>query len=168
MRAARRLVFVVACSLAVLASGCGDGDDDDVGAGSASDPAAATVAVASTSLGDVLVDGEGRTLYLFTNDQGGTSSCTGACASAWPSVEVSGDPVAGDGVDEAKLATNADGQVTYAGRPLYRYAADAKAGDVRGHGVGGVWFAVDAEGDPVDEEQSTDEEEDDVAPTPSY
>ena len=155
---ARRALLALAVLLSLVAAGCGDEDEPT------DDP---TVAVASTSLGEVLVDGAGRTLYLFTNDQGETSSCTGGCASAWPAVMAEGDPVAGAGVDGAKLGVNGSGQVTYGGKLLYRYAADQKAGDVTGQGVGGVWFVVDADGEAI-ETSTTSTSADDVAPTPSY
>lgn len=157
---ARRPLLVLLVLVALAGAGCGDDDETPDRAAAAGD---ATVAVAPTSLGDVLVDGEGRTLYLFTNDQGETSSCTGGCASAWPAVTVEGEPVAGDGVDAAKLATNASGQVMFGGKLLYRYAADQEAGDVKGQGVGGAWFAIDGEGRAVQPD-----DDDDVAPTPSY
>jgi predicted lipoprotein with Yx(FWY)xxD motif len=106
--------------------------------------AAATVDVGSTSLGNVLVAG-GRTLYLFTPDANGTSTCYGQCASTWPPLLTSGPPVAGAGVDAALLGTTTrtDGsvQVTYAGHPLYLFARDG-AGQTNGEGYGGLWYAV--------------------------
>jgi predicted lipoprotein with Yx(FWY)xxD motif len=111
------------------------------------------VQAATTPLGDVLVNADGRTLYLFTKDAGGKSSCAGACADTWPALTVSADPTAGSGADAGKLGTvmRDDGtkQVTYAGSPLYTYAPDKKAGDTNGQGVGGVWFAVTPEGKAV-------------------
>ena len=115
---------------------------------------AAGVALADTSVGKVLVDGDGRTLYLFTNDSPGKPSvCNGGCAATWPADVATAVPVAGRGLDAAKLSLidRADGgkQVAYGGWPLYRYTKDAKAGDVTGQKVGGVWFAVDASGNAV-------------------
>jgi predicted lipoprotein with Yx(FWY)xxD motif len=104
--------------------------------------------------GEILTDGEGRALYLFTKDVGGTSTCTGECATAWPPFTVEGEPVAGEGVDQARLGTitRDDGttQVTYNGHPLYYYAEDVNAGDVTGQGVGGVWFLVNPQGEQVE------------------
>jgi predicted lipoprotein with Yx(FWY)xxD motif len=111
--------------------------------------------LSDSSLGPILTDGEGMSVYLFTKDtQGsGTSVCTGDCAVAWPAVVTVGAPVAGKGVDAAKLGTitRDDGatQVSYDGWPLYYFANDATAGDVNGQGVGGVWFAVKADGTAV-------------------
>ncbi len=119
---------------------------------------AATVNVAEVgTFGQALVDGEGRTLYLFTNDtqNSGTSSCTGDCLVAWPPLFTDGDPVAGEGVDAALLGTIAlpDGttQVTYNGWPLYYYAEDTASGDVNGQGVGGVWFVVSPTGEMIEQ-----------------
>jgi predicted lipoprotein with Yx(FWY)xxD motif len=117
------------------------------------DPAVdATVAVADTDLGPVLVDADGMTLYLFTNDAGGESACYDQCAATWPAL-VAETPTAGEGADTELLGTTArdDGttQVTYNGHPLYYFANDAAPGDTNGQGVGDVWFAVDASGEPV-------------------
>src|SRR4029453_7696295 len=105
---------------------------------------------------DILVDGEGRTLYAFTKDQGDQSTCSGQCADAWPAL--TGTATAGTGVQasllSASMQANGDSQVTYDGRPLYRYAGDAKAGDVKGQGVGGVWFTLSPAGELVKEKAS--------------
>lgn len=108
--------------------------------------AAATVDVGSTGLGSVLVDANGRTLYLYTPDTGGTSTCYGQCATTWPPLTTGGAPVAGSGVDASLLGTTTrtDGsvQVTYAGHPLYYFARDSAAGQTNGEGFGGIWYAV--------------------------
>ena len=111
---------------------------------------APTVALGQTDLGIVLVDGRGRTLYAFTKDtEGAPSACTAGCATAWPPV-VAETPTAGAGLDPSKISLVArpDGgkQVAYAGHLLYRYAGDAKPGDITGQKVGGTWFAIDAAG----------------------
>jgi predicted lipoprotein with Yx(FWY)xxD motif len=114
----------------------------------------ATVALGDTSLGKVLVDPEGFTLYVFTKDTPTTSACGEGCISNWPPVTVTDDPVAGDGLDADLLGTitRDDGkeQVTYGDHPLYRFAPDSKPGDTKGQGVGGIWFAVGADGKPVE------------------
>jgi predicted lipoprotein with Yx(FWY)xxD motif len=113
--------------------------------------AAATVEVATTELGDILVDGDGRTLYLFLNDDQGPSTCYDDCAANWPPLTT--DATAGDGVDTGLLGTAArdDGteQVTYDGWPLYHFVADTAPGDVNGQGVIDRWFVVSPEGEPV-------------------
>jgi predicted lipoprotein with Yx(FWY)xxD motif len=110
---------------------------------------ASTVKTAKISgLGTVLVNGSGRTLYRFTADKKGASTCNGSCAALWPPVLASGtaEPVAGTGVTASKLGTikrsNGQKQVTYGGYPLYRYAADTKSGQAKGEGAEGTWFAV--------------------------
>jgi predicted lipoprotein with Yx(FWY)xxD motif len=107
------------------------------------------VKLADTPLGKIMVDAEGRTLYAFTNDKDGVSTCTGACAKAWPAASITGDPVAGEGVTAALTAIDspAGGKMIKAGKwPLYRFSGDAAPGDTNGQGSGGVWFVVGADG----------------------
>jgi predicted lipoprotein with Yx(FWY)xxD motif len=110
----------------------------------------AAVATARSSLGRTLVDAEGRTLYAFTKDRGGKSSCYGDCEATWPALTVQGTPSAGDGVEASLLATtdrkDGSAQVTYKGMPLYHFSGDQQPGDTNGQGVGGVWFAVTPDG----------------------
>jgi predicted lipoprotein with Yx(FWY)xxD motif len=149
---------VLLAALTVAAAACGGNDDEDSStAGTAAPTTAAqaakgtTVAVASSSLGDILVDADGRTLYAFTKDKGDQSACSGQCATSWPALI--GTATAGTGVQAALLSTamqaNGNSQVTYGGRPLYYFAGDAQPGDTNGQGVGGVWFAVTADGELV-------------------
>jgi predicted lipoprotein with Yx(FWY)xxD motif len=109
-----------------------------------------TLATSDTDLGTVLVDAEGYTLYLFEQDTGTKSTCTGDCAATWPAATVTGEPTAGDGVDASLIGTSprSDGstQLTYAGHPLYRFAGDTAPGDLNGQEVGDVWYAVTADG----------------------
>ena len=115
----------------------------------------ATVNVSESTSGSILVDGQGRSLYLFTNDtqNSGASTCTGDCLTNWPPLLSTEAPTAGDGVDAAKLGTitRDDGttQVTYNGWPLYLYSGDTAPGDVTGQGVGGVWFLVAPDGNAI-------------------
>ncbi len=99
-------------------------------------------------LGAYLAGEDGKALYLLTRDTQNTTTCSGGCATAWPPFELDpGETVtSGDGVT-GKLATitradDGKGQVTYNGIPLYYFAGDAAAGDVKGQGVKGVWFLV--------------------------
>jgi predicted lipoprotein with Yx(FWY)xxD motif len=107
--------------------------------------------MAGSSLGSILVDGKGMTLYMFTKDSANTSNCTGQCLVAWP--PLLGKPTAGSGVDDSKLGsiTRDDGtvQATYNSWPLYYWKDDAKAGDVLGQNVNSVWFVLDRDGEPV-------------------
>ncbi len=166
----RRWMTVLAVTLALAAtlSSCSDEKDNkdsskDTTASSASNASSTTVgddtAVGApdvgtgeiSDLGTVLVDTEGYTLYLFENDQGTTSSCTGSCNDTWPAFTSEGDPTASDGIDVAKLtvATQAGGvnQVAYNGHLLYTFSGDQGPGDANGQGVGDVWFAVTPAGE---------------------
>lgn len=161
-----------AVAVAALAAGCGGSsayggsgtnaqgsgygvaygsDTDNTGAGRA------TIAAAPSSLGRILVNGQGRTLYLFERDTRRKSTCYGACASVWPSVTTSGAPKAGRGADRRKLGTtrrrNGTLQVTYNGHPLYTYTGDAKRGQTNGEGIdgfGGEWYVVSPAGAKVE------------------
>lgn len=112
----------------------------------------ATVNLVDNALGKILVGADGMTLYAFTPDTAGTSTCNDACAAAWPALVTDGGaaPTAGDGLDAGKLTTTdrTDGtkQVRYGDWPLYYFASDTAAGDTNGQGVGGKWYVVDATG----------------------
>ncbi len=144
-------------ALAVVLTACGSGGNDQGSAAPATTAAArqtaGTVAVASTSLGDVLVDGKGRTLYAFTKDKGDQSVCSGKCAAAWPALTVTGAATPGGGVQASLLSTakqaNGTTQVTYGGKPLYYFAGDKAPGDTKGQGLNGVWFVVRGDGSLV-------------------
>jgi predicted lipoprotein with Yx(FWY)xxD motif len=121
-----------------------------------SDGRPASVGAASTRLGDVLVDRQGHTLYLFGRDSGTTSACIGACAVNWPPLRVRGTPLVGSGATSSDVGQTArpDGtsQLTYNGHPLYTFANDKKPGDTNGEGIsafGGSWFAVSPAGTRV-------------------
>ena len=109
------------------------------------------VHTADSDLGSILVDGEGFTLYVFTNDTGGESTCYDGCAGTWPPVP--GDTAIGSDLDASLFGTTArtDGteQLTVNGQPLYRYTPDAAPGDTTGQGVGEVWFVVGADGSMI-------------------
>lgn len=99
-------------------------------------PVRTQVSTRSTTLGSVLVDSRGHTLYVFDLDHGTKSSCKGACTASWRALLTSGKPIALRGVRAAKLGTakRASGkfQVTFMGHPLYFFVGDTKAGDVHG------------------------------------
>jgi predicted lipoprotein with Yx(FWY)xxD motif len=120
----------------------------------------ATLAVAQDpTLGPILVDDRGMTLYMFTKDEPNKSNCAGGCLKAWPPFLTDGTPVAGEGVDATLIGTTAmaDGStiVTYNEMPLYYWASDAKAGDTTGQGVNNVWYVVAPDGKPVGMPQSS-------------
>jgi predicted lipoprotein with Yx(FWY)xxD motif len=123
----------------------------------ANGPGGASVALASSRLGKILVDGRGQTLYLFQADTGTASTCTGACASAWPPLTTTGQPIAGPGVSASKLGTTkrSDGttEVTYNGHPLYTFVGDTASGQTAGqgsHGFGAEWDVLSAAGNKIE------------------
>jgi predicted lipoprotein with Yx(FWY)xxD motif len=136
---------------ALLLAGCGSSKSSASKSGGKAD-----VNLASSTLGKILVDRNGRTLYLFEADKNGKSTCSGACASTWPPLTAS-SPSGADGVAGGALATTmrADGtqQVTYHGHPLYYYAGDGKtSGSAKGENLntfGGAWYVVDGGGKAV-------------------
>lgn len=165
----------VALAAAAALAGCGDTDshgDDSASAGygepstpegasptatvDADDPHGTTdeIGLFHTELGKVIADDDDRTLYMSTEDSGGTSACYGECAEGWPPVLAEGDDVeVDDDLDPAPLGTieRDDGstQVTYNGHPLYYWAEDIAPGDVDGQGADDSWYVLDAEGNPV-------------------
>src|SRR5215472_7789007 len=171
-------IVTAACAagIALAATACSSGSSTGTAAATpaassataqASSPAAApsssaaamTIGLVSVSgiPGKFLADSQGRTMYLFEADKSGTSTCTGACAAAWPPVTASGMPAAGSGVNEALLGTvkRSDGteQVTYNHHPLYYFAADTGAGTAKGQGskeFGAGWYVVNAKGVKID------------------
>jgi predicted lipoprotein with Yx(FWY)xxD motif len=111
------------------------------------------VSTATTSIGRIVVDARGHTLYLFGKDRNGKSACSGACAKAWPPLIGTAKPRAGAGAKASLLGTikRADGrrQVTYNHHPLYTFINDTKKGQTHGEGLnafGGTWDALSAAG----------------------
>ena len=112
---------------------------------------AATVNVGDNALGKILVDGAGKTLYVFTPDgTTGKSTCTGDCAGNWPALVSDGAPTLGTGLDAEDFTsfTRDDGgaQVVFYAMPLYYFAGDKAAGDTNGPGLGGKWYVVGSDG----------------------
>jgi predicted lipoprotein with Yx(FWY)xxD motif len=119
-------------------------------------PAAAVAVAQNAKLGQILVDGNGRTLYLFEADKGSASTCYGACATYWPPLLTGGPPQAGTGATASLLGTTkrSDGttEVTYAGHPLYYVVTDHNPGDATGQGVnnyGALWDVVGPDGKKI-------------------
>jgi predicted lipoprotein with Yx(FWY)xxD motif len=105
------------------------------------------------SAGNYLVDGKGRTLYLFQKDARNKSRCAGDCAVDWPPLLTTGKPKVSGLVRKSLLGTTTrrDGskQVTYNGHPVYHYIGDVTAGDMNGQGIsafGARWYAVTPSG----------------------
>jgi predicted lipoprotein with Yx(FWY)xxD motif len=148
-----KVVAVVALFPLVMAACSGDeGTDEGTGA-QPEQPADPTVAVEDSDLGQIVVDAEGKTLYVFLADEGSDSTCYDDCEANWPPLTVEGDPAAGDGIDASLLGTTEreDGstQVTLDGHPLYYFGADETPDDMNGHGVSEVWYVVSPEGEAI-------------------
>jgi predicted lipoprotein with Yx(FWY)xxD motif len=150
--------------VALLAAACG-GNGGGYGAGNAPPATTATAPatpttldLANSSLGKILVDSRGRSLYLFEADTGTTSTCTSeGCVAEWPPFIAGGNPQVGAGLAANQLGTTTRGdgqqQVTYRGHPLYYFAGDSQPGSTEGQGLndnGGLWYVVRTDGTPVD------------------
>jgi len=146
----RTLTLTLAAAVAVtgfIAAGAIAGTGSQTGA---------TVSLRQTKLGEVVVNAKSHTVYLFTKDRNGASSCTGQCATYWPPLVVRGTPSAGPGIKKSLLRTtkrsNGSLQVEYNRHPLYMYAEDTKPGQTHGQresAFGGRWYAVSAAGKAV-------------------
>jgi predicted lipoprotein with Yx(FWY)xxD motif len=148
------LSLLVVAALAIAACGGGGSATATSAAATTSGGRSATVTVGNSALGKILVDAQGRTLYLFKADSGSVSACGGACAVAWPPLLVRGNPIVGGGADRSLVATiqrpSGARQLTYDGHPLYRFVDDQKPGEVNGEAVtafGAPWYALSAAGD---------------------
>ncbi len=173
-RTASRLAVLAAAftvlALALVAAGCGSSNDSSSSGGggayggggstkptSTSSAGSGVVAVTSNpKLGKILTDSQGNTLYYFEKDKqnGGSSTCSGACAQVWPPYTTSGSPKSQNGASASKLGTikRSDGttEVTYNGWPLYTYAGDKAPGEANGNDFsqfGAQWYALTPAGD---------------------
>jgi predicted lipoprotein with Yx(FWY)xxD motif len=166
--AASAAVALSALALAACGSGGSSSATQSNGGANASAQRASTsgssgtVDVTSSALGTILVDSQGKTLYLFRADTGTKSACTGACAAAWPPLVTTAKPTAGGGVKGSLLGSSkrADGteQVTYGGHPLYLFTGDTASGQTNGQGstaFGAPWYALDPAGKQITGAAST-------------
>ncbi|MFH1056016.1 MAG: Rieske 2Fe-2S domain-containing protein [Candidatus Altiarchaeota archaeon] len=150
-----RDALILLAVLAVIASGCIEGETQKPDTLSKD---TVVVKVASGPLGSILVDGNGRTLYMSMDDARSYSNCYDQCALDWPPFTTRRDVTAGEGATrEVDVIKRMDGltQVTYAGVPLYYYSQDKKPGDTRGQGIKRMWFVVDPDTGPVMPEKTT-------------
>ncbi|MFD8498783.1 hypothetical protein [Amycolatopsis sp. NPDC059657] len=149
-----RTVFVALTAFAGLTvlSACGAGVATVAIDTAQSSDAKGLVATQVGTLGNVVTAPDGRTLYRFDKDRADppVSTCNDNCAAQWPPLIAEGSTVSATGVDPALLGTvtRKDGrkQVTIKGYPVYRFAKDTKPGEAKGHGMGGMWFAVTPDG----------------------
>jgi predicted lipoprotein with Yx(FWY)xxD motif len=160
MTRTKSITFLAGATALVVAAlavaGCGGSKANSPAPPKNANGQSATVGVANENVGKILIDSQGRTLYLFERDSGTKSTCTGACAVEWPPLRATGKPTVGAGGNASIVATSArsDGkpQVTYNGHPLYLFSADQKAGDTKGQGVnafGGLWYVLSSSGDEI-------------------
>jgi predicted lipoprotein with Yx(FWY)xxD motif len=143
-----------ACAALVSAAGCGSSNGEQPTVQNSVTTRGATVTSKPSSIGTILADASGRTLYVFSADSDGKSACTAACPGAWPPATASGGVTATGEVQQDKLGLmTIDGgakQITYDGKPLYTYVKDRKKKDVKGQGqnsFGGDWSAIRPNGD---------------------
>jgi predicted lipoprotein with Yx(FWY)xxD motif len=172
-RSTRRLLggsLILGAALTVAACGGSSGTAQGSGSGSSSGTAstgtssssAVTISLKSVpGVGTVLVNGEGRTLYMLTSEKGDKITCTDSngCTKVWPEISLpSGTSAAkaGSGVHSSLLGTVKDAsgnmEVTYNGWPLYTYVGDSGPGAAHGQGLtsfGGTWYVLNAAGSPV-------------------
>ena len=145
MRLSRVLGLVAASILVVAGCTSGAASSTPIGGAASSAPGVIVSAASSPGFGMVLTGPNGMTLYTHAGDTATSSTCSGACATAWPPLATTGQPMAGAGVSgQLGTLTRPDGstQVSFAGHPLYYWQGDTKAGDVTGNGVEGFSVAT--------------------------
>lgn len=130
----------------------GTGGESSAPADEPAEDADVALMTADSSLGSIVVDGEGMTVYMFDKDTQGAdaSTCEGECADNWPAVTVDSEAPEVEGVTgEVGTITGVDGetQLTLNGWPLYYFAGDSAAGDVNGQGVNDVWWVLTPDGE---------------------
>jgi predicted lipoprotein with Yx(FWY)xxD motif len=155
------IVVIAAAGLAACGSSTSTAKDDPAQPASAAPAATASakgpkLKIVGSDYGQILANGRGRALYLFTADTGKASNCSGDCATAWPPYIVKSKPVAGPGAKSGLIGTTrrSDGrlQATYAGHPVYFYEGDNEPGEVLCQAVsefGGYWYVVRSSGKAV-------------------
>ena len=149
-------ILAVAATAALTLSACGGNSSTTASppapGSSSSSPGAGGLHVASTSLGKVLVDSSGKTVYMLSADSGGHSTCSSACLTYWPPVAPAGKAPTVTAKVASTTTTSGAKIATAGGWPLYTFIQDQKPGDVTGEGIanfGGVWYAVSPSGQPV-------------------
>jgi predicted lipoprotein with Yx(FWY)xxD motif len=157
--------LAVSMAAVVVLAGCGSSSSTSSSStteGSAPSPASSgsgAIDVADNpKLGQVLVDSQGHTVYMFEKDESDESYCNGSCAKVWPPVTTQGKPTAGSGVSASKLTTlkRDDGttQVVFDGHPLYTYVKDEDTEDAYGNGVdqfGAEWYGLHPNGQKTEQ-----------------
>jgi predicted lipoprotein with Yx(FWY)xxD motif len=145
-----RLIVLTLAGAGVLAAcGAAGATNTTAPATSGAGSAGTTISTGTTSLGTVLTDSKGFTLYYFLPEKNSTvGACTAGCLTAWPPLVVTGTPTAASGATGtlATVSVMVNGaaatEVTYNGWPLHTFATDTAAGQTGGNGVAGMWFAA--------------------------
>ena len=162
------LYSITALVAAATLTACGGGSDEETPAAAddtqssaeetpAQEEMSTDLGTAETSLGTIVVDGNGMTAYYFLKDvkDSGTSACSGDCLTAWPPITSESDTPTVEGVTgEVGTITGTDGstQITIDGRPIYTFAQDTAPGDVNGQGVNDVWYVIAPDGSEIDDD----------------
>jgi predicted lipoprotein with Yx(FWY)xxD motif len=142
----------------LLAAGCSSGGSSTVaaGAGASSSSASNSLGATLSLSGGHLVDSTGKTVYLWTADTAGKSTCSGGCASVWPAVAGTTTPTAGTGVTASEITSitgdNGSSQLAYNNHPLYYFKSDGAVGDAKGQGndgFGAKWWEVGGSGSAI-------------------
>lgn len=175
MRRNRIRASLALLALGVALSACGGGGPTTTPATTATTPAATSTAsppgggtagaaadlrTTSSSLGQIVVDGKGMSVYFFTNDtkDSGKSACTDPCVALWPAVTTTSDAPKAEGVTGTLgTITTSDGkkQVTLNGLPLYNYVEDKAPGDIKGQGFNNLWYLASPSGEMIKSVQPT-------------
>jgi predicted lipoprotein with Yx(FWY)xxD motif len=149
--------------LGLLAAACGSSSSPSnntpgstsSSAGSTSSSSVKLTTKNVSGLGSVLVDGSGRTLYVFAPDKAAKVTCTGSCAAVWPPEKIASGqkPAVSGGVQASLVSTDPNpgggSVVTYHGWPLYLYVADPTPGTAHGQALnssGGLWYVISPSG----------------------
>jgi predicted lipoprotein with Yx(FWY)xxD motif len=146
-------LFAPALAATLVLAACGSSSSKTTGstgtqaAATSSGSSSATVRTASSSLGTILVDASGMTLYHLSAEQGGKFICaTAACTGIWHPLTVAAGSTPSGSVGSLGTIKRPDGttQVTYKGEPLYTFAQDHAAGETGGQGIKdvGTWTAA--------------------------
>jgi predicted lipoprotein with Yx(FWY)xxD motif len=169
------LAMLLASAVALLAAGCGSSSTQSTKSSASTPAASSTSSAAATGavristrtlpgLGAVLVNTQGRTLYVFAPDKAKKVTCVGGCASVWPPLALSAGqkPIVSGQAKSSLVGSDqnpAGGRVvTYAGSPLYTYVADPSPGIARGQALklnGGLWYVIAPSGKVITKKAST-------------
>ena len=167
----RLIAVALFALLGLVAAGCGGGSSSassaPQGGVAGASHSTSSVAVKTRkigSLGVILINTKGRTLYVFARDQHRHVTCTGSCASFWHPLKWKGasKPKAGGAAKSSLLGSDKNPSggrvVTYNNWPLYTYAGDSGAGQTSGQGLnlnGGKWYVISAKGKVVKASRSS-------------